>query len=58
MSEETQMQHGIASAYYASNGEIFYPFMRCICGFETGREWRSWEEAGAALDEHLKESQT
>lgn len=56
MSEKkADTQHGIAGAFYASDGERYLPCMECSCGWSTGRQL-DWEEAGAELDIHLKEA--
>lgn len=47
--------HGIAAAYYSSDGVRYRPVMECSCGFHTGRDSISWEEAGAVFDEHLSD---
>lgn len=46
-------EHGILSAFYASDGERYRPIMECTCGWSNGLTALSWEEAGAAFDEHL-----
>lgn len=49
----SETQHGIAGAYYSSNGEQYQPAMECMCGWSTGRQF-NWEDAGVMFDEHLK----
>lgn len=55
MSNEKQEQHGIAAAFYSSDGERYIPVLECLCGFSNGRDVFDWEQAGAELDQHLKE---
>ena len=52
MSEEVN-KHRILAAFYASDGERYRPVMECSCGWSNGFTAVSWEEAGAAFDEHL-----
>lgn len=52
-SRATVVEHGIEAAFYCSNGERYFPFMECICGWGTGRV-SSWAEAGELLDDHLR----
>ena len=44
--------HGIEVAFYASDGEHYFPVMECLCGWDTGR-CIDWEDAGNQLDGHL-----
>ena len=53
--KEETLEHGIAGAFYSSDGERYQPVMECTCGFSTGRQM-DWEEAGAMLDEHLQKA--
>ena len=48
--------HGVETACYSGGpGEPYFkPSITCICGWGSGR-CKSWEEAGAGMDEHLKE---
>ena len=49
-------EHGISEALYVGGpGEPYYkPFIACLCGWHTENgSPRTWEEAGAELDEHL-----
>ena len=49
------IDHGIEAAVYSNSPVGFHPVLFCLCGFSTGHSF-NWEEAGAELDEHLKES--
>lgn len=50
-------EHGIAAAFYSSDGEHYRPVLECLCGYSTGRQY-DWEEAGALLDAHLLHERT
>ena len=50
-----EKQHGISACYSGGPGEPYYqPCLDCDCGFSTGR-CETWEDAGRAFDEHVKE---
>jgi hypothetical protein len=47
-------EHGIDGAVYTNGPFGLTPRLECVCGFITSLAPRSWEEAGAELDEHLR----
>lgn len=49
-------EHGIAGAFYSSDGERYLPVMECTCGYSTGR-CSDWAGAGESFDDHLKETE-
>ncbi len=52
--DEDQQEHGIIAFYSGGPGEPYYrPVLECSCGFSSGRS-DSWEDAGSAVDAHLK----
>lgn len=56
MSEGDWPTHGIESAFYSNGPSGLVPVLVCICGFETSRGCRNWQEAGEELDTHLGEA--
>jgi hypothetical protein len=54
MSDETEQEHGIRTAWYANTPCGYVAVMECLCGEECSGQTDSWESTGAALDEHLK----
>jgi len=54
--EENEVTHGAECAYSGGPGEpYFQPCMWCLCGQHSLRA-ETWEEVGAAMDEHLRET--
>ena len=49
------VEHGIREAVYSNSPVGFHPVLFCLCDWSTGHAY-NWEEAGAELDEHLKEA--
>ena len=50
-----KVEHGIGEAVYSNSPTGFHPILRCLCGW-SGSHAYNWEEAGADLDDYLKES--
>jgi hypothetical protein len=50
-------EHGIGGAFYTRDASGLVPVLECLCGWSTYPEGTSWEEAGAALDDHLAEQE-
>ncbi len=51
---EIEQEHGITAFYAGGPGEPYYqPVLECSCGFSSYR-CDSWEDAGSAIDAHLK----
>ena len=48
-----EVEHGIGDAAYRRHAGGLSPVLFCLCGHEA--EGETWEEAGAKLDEHLKD---
>ena len=52
--EDALSEHGVEAYYAGGPGEPYYqPVLACLCKWTTGR-CDSWEEAGRAMDEHIK----
>lgn len=55
MGEKENEQHGARTAFYSNlPGPRQIAIIECLCGEELTGQTSSWEDAGRAMDEHLK----
>jgi hypothetical protein len=53
-----KVEHGPEVAGYDNLGLVAYghacPFITCLCGWQSNREARTWEDVGCQFDDHLQ----
>jgi hypothetical protein len=52
--------HGPRDAAYDNLGQVLHghpcPWIECLCGWDSPRACKTWEEVGQQFDKHLEEA--
>jgi len=55
MKNKKKVEHGPREAAYSNlPGPKQWPWLECLCGWQSSRDNVNWEDVGREFDEHLE----